>query len=138
MFIIIFLAAFATVALADWVICALTHPIQAGQGILIFLCKAAGVIVLLSALCFWIGQGFTPVPGSSGSVPCPAATTRWSLQGRQTWPHGSRPIWVRRRSPPGSAPGAGIRGTASATLSPERSGDRCRSCSCSRSPRSGS
>jgi hypothetical protein len=64
MFIIIFLAAFAAVALAGWVIYALTHPIQAGQGILIFLCKAAGVISLLSALGLWIGQGFTQaIPG---------------------------------------------------------------------------
>lgn len=39
MFIFIFLAAFAGVALGAWVICALTHPIIAGQGVLIFLCK---------------------------------------------------------------------------------------------------
>ncbi|MFJ6272104.1 chemotaxis protein [Pseudarthrobacter oxydans] len=58
MFIIIFLAAFAAVALTGWIIYALTHPVQAGQGILIFLCKAAGVVALLSALIFWISQGF--------------------------------------------------------------------------------
>lgn len=58
MFIFIFLAAFAAVALGGWVIYALTHPIIAGQGVLIFLCKAAGFIALLTALGFWIGQGF--------------------------------------------------------------------------------
>lgn len=64
MFIIFFLAAFTAVALAGWVIYALTHPVQAGQETLIFLCKAAGVIALLSALGFWIGQGFTrAIPG---------------------------------------------------------------------------
>ncbi|MEC5180851.1 chemotaxis protein [Arthrobacter sp. CG_A4] len=64
MFIFIFLAAFAAVALVGWIIFALTHPVLAGQGILIFLCKAAGVIALLSALGFWIGQGFTQsIPG---------------------------------------------------------------------------
>jgi hypothetical protein len=64
MFIVIFLAAFAAVALVGWIIYALTHPVLAGQGILIFLCKAAGVIALLSALGFWIGQGFVQaIPG---------------------------------------------------------------------------
>lgn len=61
MFIIIFLAAFAAVALTGWIIYALTHPVQAGQGILIFLCKAAWVVALLSALVFWISQGFAQV-----------------------------------------------------------------------------
>lgn len=64
MFIVIFLAAFAAVALVGWIIYALTHPVLAGQGILIFLCKAAGVIALLSALGFWISQGFAQaIPG---------------------------------------------------------------------------
>jgi hypothetical protein len=64
MFIFIFLAAFAFVALAGWVIFALTHPIAAGQGVLIFLCKAAGVIALISAVGFWIAQGILQaVPG---------------------------------------------------------------------------
>lgn len=58
MVIFIFLAAFAFVALAGWAIFALTHPVAAGQGVLIFLCKAAGVIALLLAVGFWIGQGF--------------------------------------------------------------------------------
>jgi hypothetical protein len=41
----------------------LTHPVVAGQGLLIFLCKAAGAIALLSAL----GLGRTGFhPGSSG------------------------------------------------------------------------
>ncbi|KQR64059.1 chemotaxis protein [Arthrobacter sp. Leaf337] len=64
MFIFFFLAAFAAVALVGWVIHALTHPIQAGQGVLIFLCKAAGVIALLAAVVFWIGQGvLQAIPG---------------------------------------------------------------------------
>ena len=64
MFIVIFLAAFAAVALVGWTIYALTHPVLAGQGILILLCKAAGVIALLSALGFWISQGFAQaIPG---------------------------------------------------------------------------
>ena len=64
MFIVIFLAAFAAVALAGWIIYALTHPVLAGQGILIFLSKAAGVIALLTALGFWISQGFAQaIPG---------------------------------------------------------------------------
>jgi hypothetical protein len=61
MFSLIFLAA---VALVGWIIYALTHPVLAGQGVLIFLCKAAGVIALLSALGLWIGQGFVQaIPG---------------------------------------------------------------------------
>lgn len=56
MFIIVFLAAFAAVALTGWLIYALTHPILAGQGALIFLAKAAGFIALLTALATWIGQ----------------------------------------------------------------------------------
>ena len=40
--VLIFFAAFAAVALGGWIIYALTHPVAAGQGILIFLCKAAG------------------------------------------------------------------------------------------------
>ncbi|MFJ6303095.1 chemotaxis protein [Pseudarthrobacter oxydans] len=64
MFIVIFLAAFAAIALAGWIIYALTHPVLASQGILIFLCKAAGVIALLSALGLWITQGFAQaIPG---------------------------------------------------------------------------
>lgn len=64
LFIFIFLAAFASVALTGWIIYALTHPVLAGQGILIFLCKAVGVLALLSAMGFWIGQGFTQaIPG---------------------------------------------------------------------------
>ncbi|MCW2133362.1 hypothetical protein B0G38_002539 [Arthrobacter sp. VKM Ac-2550] len=57
MFILIFLAVFAAVALGGWVIFALTHPITAGRGLLIFLCKAAGVIALISAVGTWLGQG---------------------------------------------------------------------------------
>ncbi|MGY4542514.1 CHASE2 domain-containing sensor protein [Arthrobacter sp. UYNi723] len=64
MFIFIFLAAFAALSLVGWIIFALTHPVVTGQGLLIFFCKAAGVIALLSALGFWIGQGFAPaIPG---------------------------------------------------------------------------
>lgn len=64
MFIFFFLAAFAAVALVGWIIYALTHPVLAGQGVLVFLCKAAGVIALLSAIGFWIGQGFAQaIPG---------------------------------------------------------------------------
>ncbi|UKA56750.1 chemotaxis protein (plasmid) [Arthrobacter sp. FW305-BF8] len=64
MFIVIFLAAFAAIALAGWIIYALTHPVLASQGILIFLCKAAGVIALMSALGLWISQGFAhAIPG---------------------------------------------------------------------------
>lgn len=61
---LIFLAAFAVVALAGWAIFAVTHPVAAGQGILIFLCQAAGVIALITAIGFWIGQGFLhAIPG---------------------------------------------------------------------------
>ena len=56
MFIIVFLAAFAAVALTGWIIYALTHPILAGRGALIVLSKAAGFIALLTALAAWIGQ----------------------------------------------------------------------------------
>ena len=64
MFIVIFLAAFAAVALAGWIVYALTHPVLAGQGILIFLAKAAGVIALLAALGFWFSEGFAhAIPG---------------------------------------------------------------------------
>lgn len=64
MIIVIFLAAFAAVALVGWIIYALTHPVLAGQGAPIFLSKAAGVVALFSALVFWIGQGFAQaIPG---------------------------------------------------------------------------
>jgi hypothetical protein len=64
MFMFIFLAAFAAVALVGCIIYALTHPVLAGQGMLILLCKGAGVVALLSAFGFWIGQGFAQaVPG---------------------------------------------------------------------------
>ena len=54
--VLIFFAAFAAVALGGWVIYALTHPVAAGQGILIFVCKAAGVIALITAVVAWLGQ----------------------------------------------------------------------------------
>lgn len=54
--VLIFFAALAAVALGSWVIYALTHPVAAGQGILIFLCKAAGVIALITAIVSWLGQ----------------------------------------------------------------------------------
>jgi len=54
--VLIFFAVFAAVALGGWIIYALTHPVAAGQGILIFLCKAAGVIALVTAVVSWIGQ----------------------------------------------------------------------------------
>ncbi|MCT9627232.1 chemotaxis protein [Pseudarthrobacter equi] len=64
MFVLIFLATFAAVSLIGWIIFALTHPVAAGRGLLIFLCKSAGVIALLSAIGFWIVQGFThAIPG---------------------------------------------------------------------------
>lgn len=64
MIIFIFLAAaFAFVVLAGWVF-ALTHAIAAGQGVLIFLCKPAGTMALISTVGFWIGQGFLQaIPG---------------------------------------------------------------------------
>ncbi|MDP9936841.1 CHASE2 domain-containing sensor protein [Paenarthrobacter nicotinovorans] len=55
--VLIFLATFAAVALGGWVLYALTHPVAAGQGILIFLCKAAGIIALVTAVVAWLGQG---------------------------------------------------------------------------------
>lgn len=58
MFILIVLAACAAVALIGWIIYALTHPILAGQGILIFLCKTAGVISVITAIVFWFSEGF--------------------------------------------------------------------------------
>lgn len=51
-----FIAGFFAIALLSWVLHALTHPVQAGQGVLIFLCKAFGVIMLLSAVGIWVGQ----------------------------------------------------------------------------------
>ena len=55
--VLIFLATFAAVALGGWVIYALTHPVAAGQGIVIFLCKAVGVIALIAAVVAWLGHG---------------------------------------------------------------------------------
>ncbi|GLU61673.1 chemotaxis protein [Paenarthrobacter ureafaciens] len=55
--VLIFLATFAAVALGGWVIYALTHPVAAGQGLLIVLCKGAGVITLITAVVAWLGQG---------------------------------------------------------------------------------
>ena len=64
MMIFAFPAAFLAVFLFGWVLHALTHPVLAGQGVLIFLCRAAGVTALLSAPGFWIGQGFVQaIPG---------------------------------------------------------------------------
>ncbi|NQD86856.1 chemotaxis protein [Paenarthrobacter sp. CM16] len=54
--VLIFFAALAAVALGGWIIYALTHPVAAGQGILIFLCKAAGVIALVTTVVSWLGQ----------------------------------------------------------------------------------
>lgn len=54
--VLIFFATFVAVALGGWIIYALTHPVAAGQGILIFLCKAAGVIALITAVVVWLGQ----------------------------------------------------------------------------------
>ncbi|MHC8609763.1 chemotaxis protein (plasmid) [Paenarthrobacter ureafaciens] len=58
--VLIFLATFAAVALGGWVIYALTHPVAAGQGLLIVLCKGAGVIALITAVVSWLGQGLLP------------------------------------------------------------------------------
>lgn len=55
--VLIFLATFAAVAPGGWVIYALTHPVAAGQGLLIVLCKGAGVITLITAVVAWLGQG---------------------------------------------------------------------------------
>ena len=54
--VLILFAAFVAVALGGRVIYALTQPVAAGQGILIFLCKAAGVIALITAVVSWLGQ----------------------------------------------------------------------------------
>ncbi|MBU8869194.1 chemotaxis protein [Paenarthrobacter aromaticivorans] len=54
--VLIFLATFAAVALGGWVIYALTHPVAASQGVLIFLCKGAGVFALITAVVAWLGQ----------------------------------------------------------------------------------
>lgn len=54
--VLIFFAVFSAVALGSWIIYALTHPVAAGQGILIFLCKAAGVIALVTAVVSWLSQ----------------------------------------------------------------------------------
>ena len=52
-----FIAGFLAVSLIGWIIHALTHPVLAGRGALIFLCKAAGVIALISGAGTWLGQG---------------------------------------------------------------------------------
>jgi hypothetical protein len=84
MFVLIFFAAFAAVALAGWVIFALTHPVAAGQGALVFLCKAAGIIALIAALGFWVSQGFLhALPGLLFTVAFFAAANRLELRWRR-------------------------------------------------------
>jgi hypothetical protein len=56
MLVFVFLVTFLAVFLIGWVIYALTHPVMAGQGVLIFLCKAAGIIAVLSGVGLWLGQ----------------------------------------------------------------------------------
>jgi hypothetical protein len=56
MLVFVFLAAFLAVFLIGWVIYAFTHPVMAGQGMLIFLCQAAGIIAVLSGVGLWLGQ----------------------------------------------------------------------------------
>jgi uncharacterized membrane protein len=51
-----FIAGFLAISVLSWAVYALTHPIVAGQGILIFLCKAIGVIAVLSGIGMWIGH----------------------------------------------------------------------------------
>lgn len=53
-----FLAAFVAVSLICWIIYALTHPVLAGQGVLIGATKAAGVLAALAAIGLWIFQNF--------------------------------------------------------------------------------
>ncbi len=83
MFIFFFVAAFLAVSLLGWIIFALMHPVVAGQGILIFLCKAGGVIALLAALGFWIGQGFAQaIPGFLFMGMCFFAANKLELRWR--------------------------------------------------------
>ncbi|MGC0239518.1 chemotaxis protein [Arthrobacter sp. SD76] len=58
MMVLPFLAAFAGVSLVCWIIYALTHPVLAGQGVLIGATKTAGVLAALAAIGVWIFQGF--------------------------------------------------------------------------------
>lgn len=51
-----FIAGFLAVSLIGWSIHALTHPVLAGRGALIFLCKAAGVSAVLAGVVVWLGQ----------------------------------------------------------------------------------
>jgi hypothetical protein len=53
--------------------------------VLVFLCKAAGVIALICALGFWIGQGFLQaVPGLLFTIGFFAAANRLELR-RGRW-----------------------------------------------------
>ncbi len=83
MFIFFFLAAFFAVSLIGWIIDALIHPVVAGQGVLIFLCKAAGIIALLASLGVWIGQGFAQaIPAFMFMAGCFLAANKLELRWR--------------------------------------------------------
>lgn len=86
MFIFFFMAAFLAVSLLGWIIFALTHPVVAGQGVLIFLCKAAGFIALLVSLGLWISQGFLQaLPGFVFMGVCFFASNKLELRWRSSW-----------------------------------------------------
>lgn len=51
-----FIAGFITVGLLGWAVHALTHPVTAVQGVLIFLCKVGGVIMGLAGAGIWMGH----------------------------------------------------------------------------------
>ncbi|MFK4298561.1 hypothetical protein ABH924_003732 [Arthrobacter sp. GAS37] len=53
-----FIAGFLAISILSWAVYALTHPVVAGQGVLIFLCKAIGVIAVLVGIGAWIGHPF--------------------------------------------------------------------------------
>ena len=55
-----FIAGFLAVSLIGWIIYALTHPVLADRGALIFLCKAAGVSAVLAGVVVWLGQDLLP------------------------------------------------------------------------------
>jgi len=71
------------VSLIGWMIFALIHPVVAGQGVLIFFCKAAGILALLVSLGLWIGQGFAQViPGFMFIAVCFFAANKLELRWR--------------------------------------------------------
>lgn len=94
-----FIAGFLAVSLIGWIIYALTHPVLAGRGALIFLCKAAGVSAVLAGVVVWLGQDLL---AAGPAVPSRHRVLRLREPARTALAPGVR--HTRGKGPTGSGP----------------------------------